>query len=135
MMLKVIRKRKRNWLDQWLRINCLLKDALEGMMNGRRVRGRRRHQMIDDIKIYGSYAETRRKAENRKDWRMLGMQRKTCPWAEHLSEVCKAKPESGPRETNQGKNVGSIEKTDQNITTNNFFTGYILAGPTPWRRV
>ncbi|KAJ4431780.1 hypothetical protein ANN_20385 [Periplaneta americana] len=38
-----------------------------------------------------------------------------------LSEVCKAKPESGPRETNQGRNVGSIEKTDQNITTNNFF--------------
>ncbi|KAJ4443441.1 hypothetical protein ANN_05110 [Periplaneta americana] len=41
------------------------------MVNGRRVRGRRRYQMIDDIKIYGSYDE--RKAENRKDWRMLGL--------------------------------------------------------------
>ncbi|KAJ4434096.1 hypothetical protein ANN_16416 [Periplaneta americana] len=47
------------------------KDALEGMVNGRRVRGRRRYQMIDDIEIYGSYAETKRKAENRKDWRKL----------------------------------------------------------------
>ncbi|KAJ4439714.1 hypothetical protein ANN_07842 [Periplaneta americana] len=61
MMLKLIRKRKRNWLGHWLRRNCLLKDALEGMVNGRRVRGRRRYQMIDDIKIYGSYAETRQK--------------------------------------------------------------------------
>ncbi|KAJ4446976.1 hypothetical protein ANN_13678 [Periplaneta americana] len=38
-----------------LRRNCLRKDALEGMVNGRRVRGRRRHQIIDDIKIPGSY--------------------------------------------------------------------------------
>ncbi|KAJ4433583.1 hypothetical protein ANN_15893 [Periplaneta americana] len=31
MMLKLIKKRKRNWLGHWLRGNCLLKDALEGM--------------------------------------------------------------------------------------------------------
>ncbi|KAJ4445314.1 hypothetical protein ANN_07119 [Periplaneta americana] len=67
------RKRKRNWLGHWLRRNCLLKDALEGMVNGRRVRGRRRYQMIDDIKIYGSYEETKRKADNRKDWRKLSL--------------------------------------------------------------
>ncbi|KAJ4429397.1 hypothetical protein ANN_21554 [Periplaneta americana] len=64
MMLKLIRMRKRNWLGHWLRRNCLLKDALEGMVNGRRVRGRRRYQMIDDIKIYGSCEETKRKAGN-----------------------------------------------------------------------
>ncbi|KAJ4446644.1 hypothetical protein ANN_13341 [Periplaneta americana] len=74
MMLKLIRKRKRNWLSHWLRRNCLLKDAMEEMVNERRVRGRRRYQMIDDIKIYGSYGETKRKAENRKDWRMLSLQ-------------------------------------------------------------
>ena len=73
-MLKLIRKRKRNWLGHWLRRNCLLKDALEGMVNGRKVRGRRRYQMIDNIKIDGSYAQTKRKAQNRKDWRMLGLQ-------------------------------------------------------------
>ncbi|KAJ4435020.1 hypothetical protein ANN_23593 [Periplaneta americana] len=38
MMLKLIRKRKRNWLGHWLIRNCLLKDALEGMVNGRKVR-------------------------------------------------------------------------------------------------
>ncbi|KAJ4449638.1 hypothetical protein ANN_01042, partial [Periplaneta americana] len=74
MMLKLIRKRKRNWLGHWLRRNCLLKDALEGIVNGRRVRGRRRYEMIDNIKIYGTYEETKRKAENSKDWRKLGLQ-------------------------------------------------------------
>ncbi|KAJ4445433.1 hypothetical protein ANN_07238 [Periplaneta americana] len=50
-------------------------DALEGMVNGRRVRDRRRYQMIDDIQIYGSYEETKRKADDREeDWRMLGLQ-------------------------------------------------------------
>ncbi|KAJ4429930.1 hypothetical protein ANN_22134 [Periplaneta americana] len=39
MMLKLIRKRKGNLLGHWLRRNCLLKDALEGMVNGRRVQG------------------------------------------------------------------------------------------------
>ncbi|KAJ4442710.1 hypothetical protein ANN_04299 [Periplaneta americana] len=74
MMLKMITKRRRNWLGHWLRINCLLKDALERMVKGRRVRGRRRYQMIDDIKIYGSYEETKRKGKNRKYWRKLGLQ-------------------------------------------------------------
>ncbi|KAJ4449015.1 hypothetical protein ANN_00409 [Periplaneta americana] len=67
MKLKHIRKRKMNWLSHWLRRNCLLKDVLEGMVNGRRVRDRRRYQMIDDIKIYESHGETKRKAENRND--------------------------------------------------------------------
>ncbi|KAJ4433476.1 hypothetical protein ANN_15779 [Periplaneta americana] len=62
-----------HWLGHYLRRICLLKDELEGIVNGRRVRGRRRHQMIDDIKIYGSYAEAKRKADNRKDLRMLGL--------------------------------------------------------------
>ncbi|KAJ4434723.1 hypothetical protein ANN_23291 [Periplaneta americana] len=66
-MLKLIRKRKINWLGHWVRRKCLLKDALEGMVNRRRVRGRTIYQMIDDIKIYGSYEKTKKKSENRKD--------------------------------------------------------------------
>ncbi|KAJ4428293.1 hypothetical protein ANN_24311 [Periplaneta americana] len=73
MMLKPIRKKKRNWLGHWLRRNYILKDVLEGMVNWRRVLGRRRYQIIDDIKIYGSYAKTKRKTENRKDWTILGL--------------------------------------------------------------
>ena len=53
-MLELIKNRKRNWLDHWLRKNCLLKDALEVMVNGKKVRGRR-YQMIDNIMINGLY--------------------------------------------------------------------------------
>ena len=45
-MLELIRKRNRNWLGHWLRRNCLLKDALKGMVNGKKVCCRRRYQMI-----------------------------------------------------------------------------------------
>ena len=35
-MLGLIKKRKRNWLGHWLRRNCPLKAALEGMVKGRK---------------------------------------------------------------------------------------------------
>ena len=72
-MLEPIRKRKRNWLGHWLRRNCLQKDALEGMVNGKKLRGRR-NQMIDNIMINGLYEDTKRKAEKRVEWRMLSLQ-------------------------------------------------------------
>ena len=72
-MLELIRKRKRNWLGHWLRRDCLLKDALEGMVNGKKVRGRRRYQ-IDNIMINRLYSDTKRKAEKREEWKMLSVQ-------------------------------------------------------------
>ena len=54
-----------------LRRNCLLNDALEGMVNGKKVRGRRSYQMIHNILINELYADTKRKAEKRVEWRML----------------------------------------------------------------
>ena len=36
-ILELIKKRKRNWVGHWARRNCLLKDALEGMVNGKKV--------------------------------------------------------------------------------------------------
>ncbi|KAJ4448818.1 hypothetical protein ANN_00209 [Periplaneta americana] len=87
MMLKLVRKKRRYWLGHWLRRNCLLKNALEEMVNGRRVLGRRRYHMIDDIKIYRSYEETKRKAENRKDWRKLGLQESNAFLAFHVWHV------------------------------------------------
>ena len=72
-MLELIKSRKGNWLGHWLRRNCLPKDALEGMVNRTKVRGRRRYQMID-IMINGLYADTNRKSEKRVEWRMLNLQ-------------------------------------------------------------
>ena len=67
-------KGKINWLGHWLRRKCLLNEALEGMVNGKEVRGRRRYQMIDSIMINGLYEDTKRKAEKRVEWRMLTLQ-------------------------------------------------------------
>ena len=67
-MLELIKKRKRNWLDHWL------KDALEGMVNGKKVRGRRRYQMIGSIMRNRWYEDTKRKAEKRVEWRVLSLQ-------------------------------------------------------------
>ena len=73
-MLELIKKRKRNWLGLWLRRNSLLKDALEGLINGNKFRGRRRYQLIGNIIINGLYADRKRKAEKRLEWRMLSLQ-------------------------------------------------------------
>ena len=51
--------------------NCLLKDALEGIVNGKKVGGRRRYQMRDNIMINIFYADMKRKAEKGVEWRML----------------------------------------------------------------
>ena len=42
-----------------------LKDALQGVVNGKKVRGRRRYQTIDIIMINGLYGDTKRKGEKR----------------------------------------------------------------------
>lgn len=73
-ILKVIKERKRNWLGYLTRSNCLIKDALEGIMWGRKVKGKRRYQLIDNIKINVSYTATKRMAENRNAWKMLSLQ-------------------------------------------------------------
>ena len=48
-MLDLINNRKRNWLGRWLITNCLLKNAVEGMLNMNKVRDRRRYQMIGNV--------------------------------------------------------------------------------------
>ena len=66
-------KRKKNWLGHWLRTNYLLKDALEGTVDGKKVRDRRRYQIIDNM-INGLYEDMKRKAEKRVERRMLNLQ-------------------------------------------------------------
>ena len=74
---ELIKKRKRNWLGNWLKRNCLLKNDLEGMVNGKKVRGRGRYQMISRL-----HEDTKSKAEKRVEWRILSLLWKSCPWAE-----------------------------------------------------
>ena len=41
---------------------------------GKKVRGRRRYKIIDNIMINGLYEDTERKAEERVQWRMQSLQ-------------------------------------------------------------
>ena len=68
-MLQLIRKKKRTRLCHCLRKNCLLKDAQEGMAKGKKVRGKRGYQIIDNIMINGLCEEMERKTEKRVEWR------------------------------------------------------------------
>ena len=73
-MLELKKKRKRNWLGHWLRRTCVLKNVLEGMVNGKKVRDSRKYQMIDKIMINGLYEDTKIKAVKKVEWRMLSLQ-------------------------------------------------------------
>ena len=66
-IIQTIVRRKKNWIGHVVRGDGLLKLALEGRMEGRRTRGRPRRGTIDELKI-GSYAEMKRRAQNRELW-------------------------------------------------------------------
>jgi hypothetical protein len=53
-ILQTTKRRKINWIDHILRRNCLLKQVIEGKIELRGRRGRRRKQLLDNLK------ETRR---------------------------------------------------------------------------
>jgi hypothetical protein len=58
-IIHTIKRRKANWIGHILLGNCLLKHVVEGKIHGNREvtgrRGRRRNQLLDDVK------ETRRR--------------------------------------------------------------------------
>ncbi|KAJ4450423.1 hypothetical protein ANN_01847 [Periplaneta americana] len=128
MMLKLIRKRKRNWLGHWVRRNCLLKDALEGMMNRRRVLGRRRYQMTDDIKIYVDHMQRLRRKQNMEDgecW--VCSERPVCSRRTRATRAVATRRSRGrkktstpvrttrsKRSTRTSHNVGSDEESEEN---------------------
>jgi hypothetical protein len=53
-ILHTIKRRKANWIGHILRRNCLLKQVIEGKLEGKIEmtgrRGRRRKQLLDDLK-------------------------------------------------------------------------------------
>jgi len=59
-----LRSRKRNWIGHVLRGEGFLKEVIEGRMEGKRIRGRPRLGMLDNL-IMHSYEEMKRKTEDR----------------------------------------------------------------------
>ena len=56
-IIHTVKRRKANWIGHILRRNCLLKHNIEGKIKGemRGRRGRRRKQILDDIKYMRRY--------------------------------------------------------------------------------
>jgi len=71
-LIQVIKQRQANWIGHILRHDCLLKTVLEGMMEGKRPKGKPRRKMLDllmeqkEKKI--SYEELKRGAQSRVGW-------------------------------------------------------------------
>jgi len=65
-MLSAIARRKKNWKEEHiLRGKSLLKDVMEGRMEGKRTRRRRIVGMIDDLREGNSCETLKRKAQDR----------------------------------------------------------------------
>jgi hypothetical protein len=80
-LLDKIRSRKRNWVGHVLRGEGLMREVMEGRMDGKRTRGRPRKGMLDEFLEDGSYAQMKRRAHDRESWR--SWMPWTCPRAEH----------------------------------------------------
>jgi hypothetical protein len=72
-ILHTIKRRKANWIGHILRRNCLLKHVIEGKLQGRIEttgrRGRRRKQLLDDLKEKKRYWKLKEEALDRILWR------------------------------------------------------------------
>jgi hypothetical protein len=72
-ILHTIKRRKADWIGHILRRNCLLKQAIEGKLEGRREmtgrRGIRRKQLLDDLKEKRRYWKLKEEALDRTLWR------------------------------------------------------------------
>jgi hypothetical protein len=72
-ILHEIRKRKANWIGHILRRNCLLERVIEGKIKGgievTERRGRRRRELLNDLKERRGYSYLKEDALDRIMWR------------------------------------------------------------------
>src|SRR6218665_3796969 len=69
-LVDVIGRRKKNWIGHMLRGESLLKEVIEGRISiGKRPRERKQLGMLNEFLKEASYAELKRKVENRKEWK------------------------------------------------------------------
>ena len=73
-ILHEISKQKANWIGHILRRNCLLQRVIEGKIQGgievTGRRGRRRRELLDDLKERRGYSNLKEEAVDRTLWRV-----------------------------------------------------------------
>ena len=67
-LINTLRNRKKRWTGHVLRGDGLLKEVIEGRMEGSKARGRPRLGMQDDLVTF-SYVDLKRKAEDTEGWK------------------------------------------------------------------
>ena len=67
--MEAVVKRKKNWIGHVVRGEGLLRDVIEGRMEGKRPRGRPRIGMIRKL-MKGSYITMKRRVKDREKWRV-----------------------------------------------------------------
>lgn len=65
-----VRRRQRNWIGHVLRGNSLFRDVIEGKLEGKRTRGRRRIDLLSELKGGCSYQELKIRSWDRQKWRL-----------------------------------------------------------------
>ena len=68
-LVETITTRKRRWVGHVMRHESLLRDSWEGGMEGRRPRGRKRVQMLDDVEEGRQYRKVKAEAQVWEEWR------------------------------------------------------------------
>ena len=69
LLCKILR-RKANWIGHILKTNSLLQDAIEGKITGVNEVGRRRKQLLGDLRNKRRYCEVKEEAEDRERWKI-----------------------------------------------------------------
>ena len=80
-MIETIVRRMKNWIGHIMRGDGLMKEAMEGKMEGKRGRSRKRIGTTDDLLVKETYGDVKRRAEDRHEWRVWLPG--TCRVAEH----------------------------------------------------
>lgn len=79
-LLDVIVQRKKNWIGHVLRGDGLMREVMEGKMEGKRPKGRPRIGMLEEL-LEDSFGNMKRRAENRLGWKCW--MPRTCRKTEH----------------------------------------------------
>lgn len=70
-LIRTIWKRKMRWIGHIMRGDGMLRVTIEGRVEGKRPRGRKRRMMLDDILDERKYHEKKKIAQERERWRRL----------------------------------------------------------------